>query len=309
MTLKKEVIGAGVIVAVVLIANWLFVPQISHGHFHPPQGMRCNVNFGDAPTVTTADNGCVYDGPTRPGGIPEGWYANTSEGRVDGPAVIWASVLTMRPMDGSAVPVLAEAPAPPPPVEDIPPAGMRCNVNFGDAPTVTTADNGCLYNGELRPGGIPEGWYANTPSGDVYGFAVIEAQVLTLRRIDKRPVPVLPGPVPAAPPVVRPSTPPATAPAPAPPAPAPAPVVSACSTTQREVATIFVPYWMVDQLWQFFIRGSDPRMWVFNPNSVAGVPHLDFSIPQGWKVDWVGGTGSMPGTRVRANTFTAWCTG
>lgn len=69
-------------------------------------GERCNINFGTEPTFATADNGCKYDGASIVGGIPDDWYANTVSGDVQGPAVISASALTLRPKDGRYVPLL-----------------------------------------------------------------------------------------------------------------------------------------------------------------------------------------------------------
>lgn len=152
-------------------------------------GSRCNINFGDAATFATADNGCTYEGVERLGGIPSDWYADTPIGRVEGPVALRLSVLTLRLKDTNrTVPLLFAAPTAPAPTAA---AGIRCNVNFGDAVTFTTGDNGCKYEGPERSGGIPAGWYADTPFGKVSGNSVIRVSVLTLRPEDGRPVPLL----------------------------------------------------------------------------------------------------------------------
>lgn len=90
-------------------------------------GARCNVNFGDQPTFRTADNGCLYqspDGTERPGGIPEGWYADTDKGQAPSGSVIMASVATLRLNDpNQTVPLYREPVAQPQPAVQQPATG------------------------------------------------------------------------------------------------------------------------------------------------------------------------------------------
>lgn len=276
----------------------------------PQAGLRCNVNWGDKHTFTTADNGCKYEGAPQVGGVPAGWYANTASGNVLSEAVFTASVVTLRRADDGVVPLHPEggvastqsAQASAPPAGDIPPAGMRCNINFGTAQTRTTADNGCKYEGAKRQGGVPEGWSADTPQGKVTGPTVIDSDVVTLRRVDGGAVPVLPDSAIAA-----------TASAAATASTTTTRVI-VCPTTGDGVAREFgVPNDQVSLVGQYFTRFDlEPggKTWIYN-KTVDGKrrdgPTLEFSVPGNWTVDHPGGDGAKTGTPVTASVFTARC--